>query len=250
VRLLSERHRVRTLGLCVALGAGCGPIPQMVMPDVLENDGDTYAVSGANAVVLPFLIPDRVEFGPWRIRAGSGVNRGNMRVWSIFDDGPETSAYRQKGWFTLHGPQSDWRASCILEEHDEIQHHESFEFSNHGVRTLDTPEFIAHWKRFECELRSNGVHWKLEWDLDSVDATAGTLTSTEETLTFGPTFEQRYQPFGRTLAGYVISDESGPIGAVDTGGRKRVTLRHALDPPRRELVAAVCAAVLSRRLFR
>jgi hypothetical protein len=221
----------------------------MVMPDVLENDGDTYEVSGANAVVLPFLSPDRVEFGPWRIRAGSGIGSGNVRGYSIFNGG-ETRTHRQKGWFTLHGPQSDWRASCISEEHDEIQHHESLEISNHGVRTFDTPEVTAHWRRFNCELRSNGVHWKLEWDLDSVGATAGTLTSTEGTLTFGPTFEQRYQPFGRTLAGYVISDESGPIGAVDTGGRKRVTMRHDLDPARRELVAAVCAAVLSRRLFR
>ena len=185
-----------------------------------------------------------------RPRRFGNQTRQRVRMRSIFDDGRETRAYRQKGWFTLHGPQSDWRASCVLEQHDEVQHNESFEFSNHGPRTLDDPEFTAHLRRFECELTSKSVHWKLEWDLDSVDATAGTLTSTEGTLTFGPTFEQRYQPFGRTLAGYVISDESGPIGAVDTGGRKRVTMRHDLDPPRRELVAAVCAAVLSRRLFR
>jgi hypothetical protein len=224
----------------------------MVMPDTLETAGDVYDVSGANGSFLPFLFGQHVHFGPYSARVGVGIESESDSGPTLFNAGKETRTSSQSGWFTLQSSASHWRGRCVREERVEIDHHTSIELNSHGIHDRDETVITAQSHKLRCHFQNAGeAVWQLVLDLDWNGPDAGRVTSTQGELRFGPTFEQRYQPFAwaHELAGYVIQDATGPVAALDMGGRPRVAFGRTLAPNQRELVAVICIAVLLQRFL-
>jgi hypothetical protein len=250
----STRAWCAALLICASIVA-CGPVPEMVMPGSLESEGDVYAVSGANGEFLAFLFPQRVQFGPYRARWGSGIESGEHAAATVFNGEKEHRSSIQKGWFRLQGPDSDWRGHCVREDRVEIDHTKPVEFTQYGfkIHPKDRPVTSLHTHTLRCSLQNRqDAVLKLLLDLDWAGPGAGNVIAPQGTWSFGPSYEQRNQRFNwaTDIAGFVVHDENDrAVGALDTGGRPRVAIQRDLAPARRELLAAICMALIMRRFL-
>jgi hypothetical protein len=239
------------VGLALLLAA-CGPVPEMVLPDALAGSADSYAVSGANGSFLPFLFDQQVRFGPYSASAGAGITSGEQEGATLFNGNKEHSSETQSGWFKLAGPVSAWSARCQRAAHAEIVHAASFEVDQRGAHLRNPAVSATTSNQLRCDLRErSGRQWRLELNLDWSGPDAGRALSGSDELLFGPSFGQKHQPFGgaQAFAGYVIQDRTGPVGALDTGGNPHVWMSRNIGPERREVLAAICVALIVQRRF-
>jgi hypothetical protein len=231
---------------------GCGPVPEMVLPDALSASADSYEVSGAGGTFLPFLFAQHVRFGPYSARAGVGIESDEHSDATLLNGDREHQSETQSGWFELRGPASSWRGRCVRELRAEITHAHSLEVDRDGVKVRNPATGSARSNVLRCELREgDGRTWQLQLDLEWHGSGAGSVRSGTDELVFGPIFEQKNQPFrwAHEIAGYLLQDETGLIGAFDTGGHPRVWMRRSAATARRELMAAVCVALVLERRF-
>lgn len=238
--------------LALLLLAACGPVPEMVLPDALAGSADSYEVSGANGTFLPFLFHQHVRFGPYSASAGTGIASGEQSSATLFNGNREHDSESQSGWFKLAGPAGAWSAQCLRESHAEVVHAHTVEIDRAGVHVRNPAVGATSTSLFRCHLREpSGRQWRLELDLDWSGSNAGRVLSDTDSLVFGPSYGQRHQPFGgaRAMAGYVIQDETGPVAALDTGGNPHVWMKRSLALERRELMAAICVALIVQRRF-
>lgn len=238
--------------LALLLLAACGPVPIMVLPDALAGSADSYEVSGANGTFLPFLFHQHVRFGPYSASAGTGIASGEQSGPTLFNGNREHASESQSGWFKLAGPAGAWSGQCLRESHAEIVHAYSVEVDPKGAHVRNPAVGGASSDVLRCNLRqASGRQWRLELDLDWSGPDSGHVLSDADSLVFGPSYGQKYQPFGgaRGMAGYVIQDETGPVGALDTGGNPHVWMKRSLVLERRELLAAICVALIVQRRF-
>jgi hypothetical protein len=239
-------------GLALLLLAACGPVPEMVLPDALAGTADSYEVSGANGSFLPFLFTQHVSFGPYSASAGAGIVSSEQEGATLFNGDKEHTSESQSGWFKLAGPASAWSGRCRRDSHAEIVHAPSIEADGHGIHVRNPAVSATTSDALRCDLRErSGRQWRLELDLDWSGPDAGRALSGAEQLVFGPSYGQKHQPFGgaQAFAGYVIQDQTGPVGALDTGGNPHVWMSRHAGPERRQVLAAICVALIVQRRF-
>jgi hypothetical protein len=224
----------------------------MVVPDALAGSADSYEVSGANGTFLPFILVQHVSFGPYRARARTGIDTGTQWPATLFNGDIERRSDSESAWFELRGPEGSMHGRCVYKSHTEIQHAYSLEVRLRGVKIRNPAIDSTSSNLFHCELReANGQRWRLQLNLDWRGPDAGSVSSDDTKLMFGPTSEQKNALFGGGVdhAGYLISDETGLVGAFDTGGHPRVWISRRVEPTRRELLAAICVALIVEYRF-
>jgi hypothetical protein len=232
--------------------AACGPVPEMVLPDAFASSADSYEVSGANGAFLPFLFAQHVRFGPYSASAGAGITSGEQEGATLFNHDTEHTSESQSGWFKLVGPVSAWNGRCRRESHAEIVHAPSIDVDQHGLHVRNPAVSATSTNQLRCDLRErSGRQWRLELNLDWFGPDAGRALAGTDQLRVSPSVGQKHQPFGgaQAFAGYLIQDETGPVGALDTGGNPRVWMSRRLGPEQREVLAAICVALIVQRRF-
>ena len=244
---------MKRMGCLVALFglAACGPIPTMIMPDQLERTGDVYEVSGANGSFLPSLFTQHISFGPY-VAGFKTSDEEDLTSPTILNGEKEIRESRQRAWFTMRGGSGGaWRGTCIRKDRTVIQHAYSLEIGNRGIRTEDHPVVTEDVHQEQCDLQGpDGSFSKVGLIVSETEVRGGSVRSHFGAWQLSASYEQRDQPFGYVTAGVVFRDQASTIiAALDTGGRKRVALKHALESPERDLVAAVSITVLLQRFL-
>ena len=229
-----------TLAVVLALPAPAVAAPASraaVLPAELANSGDVLPVSRRKDFVIPRRSTDRaLVFAPYAVndyREGMTGSWSNTTRWGKTKE--RTAEGERSFSFALHGGSAQLPAECderaAVESRRDRGEPPPREVPDHALR---------------CTLYAARGTFEL-----TVLNGRGELVGTggerfEVSVILSAT--SRWEPSETT--GLLLSHAGDPVAAVDFVGKGRVVLQRALEPARREVLAAAAAALLLADLDR